>query len=87
MSTTLTIRNLEEPIKHLLRMQAASHKRSMEAEAREILTLAVTQGMPTVLATDAPITDAAHAAVAQLRGQWQGRGSTAEMMHALRSED
>ena len=38
MSTTLTIRNLEEPVKHLLRIQAANHKRSMEAEARDILT-------------------------------------------------
>lgn len=44
MSTTLTIRNLAEPVKQKLRMQAASHGRSMEAEAREILTQAVTMG-------------------------------------------
>ena len=41
MSTTLTIRNLEEPVKQKLRMRAASHGRSMEAEARDILTSAI----------------------------------------------
>ena len=44
MSTTLTIRNLEESVKQKLRMQAASHGRSMEAEVREILTRAMTGG-------------------------------------------
>ena len=39
MSTTLTIRNLEERVKQKLRVQAASNGRSMEAEARAILTL------------------------------------------------
>lgn len=37
MSTTLTIRNLDEGVKQKLRLRAASHQRSMEAEAREIL--------------------------------------------------
>ena len=41
MSTTLTIRNLAEPVKQKLQMQAASHGRSMEAEARAILSDAV----------------------------------------------
>ena len=41
MSTTLTIRNLPQTVKHKLRMHAASHGRSMEAEARDILTRAV----------------------------------------------
>jgi plasmid stability protein len=41
MSTTLTIRNLAAPIKQKLRIQAARHGRSMEAEAREILTSGV----------------------------------------------
>ncbi len=41
MSTTLTIRNLPQPVKQKLRLSAASHGRSMEAEAREILARAV----------------------------------------------
>lgn len=87
MNTTLTIRNLEEPVKHLLRMQAASHKRSMEAEAREILTRAVTQSASNQLNAQGLISDAAKNAVASVRGLWQGRGSTDEMMRELRGED
>ena len=41
MSTTLTIRNLDEGVKQKLRLRAASHQRSMEAEAREILAAAL----------------------------------------------
>jgi plasmid stability protein len=41
MSTTLTIRNLTEPVKQKLRLRAASNGRSMEAEARETLSAAV----------------------------------------------
>lgn len=41
MSTTLTIRNLDEGVKQKLRLRAASHQRSMEAEAREILAVAL----------------------------------------------
>lgn len=87
MSTTLTIRNLEEPVKHLLRMQAASHKRSMEAEAREILTLAVTRNAASQPGATGPVSDAARNAVTSVRGMWQGRGSTDEMMRVLRGED
>ncbi|TXT41372.1 MAG: hypothetical protein FD135_332 [Comamonadaceae bacterium] len=87
MNTTLTIRNLEEPVKHLLRMQAASHKRSMEAEAREILTRAVTQSAAHQVNAQGLISDAAKNAVASVRGLWQGRGSTDEMMRELRGED
>lgn len=38
---TLTIRNLPEGIRRALKLRAAQHNRSMEAEAREILTGAV----------------------------------------------
>lgn len=41
MDTTFTIRNLDEGVKQKLRLRAASHQRSMEAEAREILAAAV----------------------------------------------
>jgi plasmid stability protein len=39
---TLTIRQLDEKTKAKLRVQAAHHGRSMEAEAREILRSALT---------------------------------------------
>ena len=38
---SLTIRNLEEPIKALLRIRAAHHGHSMEEEVRQILRTAV----------------------------------------------
>ncbi len=38
---SLTIRNLEEPIKELLRIRAAHHGHSMEEEVRQILRAAV----------------------------------------------
>lgn len=34
---TLTIRNLDDPLKRLLRLRAASQNRSMEEEVRQIL--------------------------------------------------
>lgn len=39
--TAITIRKLPEDLKQRLRMRAAAHGRSMEAEAREILILAL----------------------------------------------
>ena len=38
---TLTIRNLEDPLKRLLRLRAAAGNRSMEEEARQILRAAL----------------------------------------------
>jgi plasmid stability protein len=37
----ITIRNLDDELKHRLQLRAASHGRSMEAEVREILVHAV----------------------------------------------
>ncbi|MBK9348202.1 MAG: hypothetical protein IPN06_18235 [Burkholderiales bacterium] len=88
MSTTLTIRNLEEPVKHLLRIQAARHKRSMEAEARDILTRAVTQmDAPGQTPTTDTVNAAAMQALNAIRGKWQGRGTTDAAMRELRDED
>lgn len=36
--TTLTVRNLDDRLKHLLRLRAAENGRSMEAEVRQILS-------------------------------------------------
>ena len=43
---TLTIRDLDEGLKHSLRLRAAGHRRSMEEEVRQILR-AVLQPEPT----------------------------------------
>lgn len=40
---SITIRNLDEPLKAKLRVQAAVHGRSMEDEARDILRNALNQ--------------------------------------------
>lgn len=90
MSTTLTIRNLDEPVKQKLRVQAASHGRSMEAEARMILTLAMQDKAPdTATPPPAMAPDPALPAspFAHLRGIWKGRGTTDELMQATRGED
>ena len=86
MSTTLTIRNLEEPVKQKLRMQAASHGRSMEAEAREILTKAVTTpASGEVLATE-PSREGMKSVCESVRGIWKGRMTTDELMSLTREE-
>ena len=87
MSTTLTIRNLEEPVKQKLRMQAASHGRSMEAEAREILTLAVNRADTAYSLAATSEQERMKRACESVRGIWKGRGSTDEMMKELRGED
>ena len=38
---SITVRNLDDEVKHKLRIRAAEHGCSMEAEAREIITKAV----------------------------------------------
>ncbi len=43
---TLTIRNLEDPLKSRLRLRAAARNRSMEEEARQILRLALNESEP-----------------------------------------
>jgi plasmid stability protein len=86
MSTTLTIRNLDEGVKLKLRMRAASHQRSMEAEARDILTretLIQNQARRGVVPTNRGGRDSACAAV---RGAWKGRVSTDEVMTITRGD-
>lgn len=43
MSTAITIRKLPDEAKQKLRMRAAAHGRSMEAEARDLLVAALNQ--------------------------------------------
>jgi antitoxin FitA len=42
----LSIRDLDDAVKEKLRLRAARHGRSMEAEVRDILTAAVTEDAP-----------------------------------------
>jgi plasmid stability protein len=48
---TLTIRNLPDAVRDKLRIRAAENRRSMEAEARDLLTSAVS-ARPSSMATD-----------------------------------
>ena len=81
MSTTLTIRNLNETVKQKLRLQAAGNQRSMEAEAREILTRAVSE---TILKET---TNERRTRLQGIAGIWKNRGSTDELMQMTRGED
>lgn len=46
MSGTLTIRKIDDGIKHALKLQAHLHNRSMEEEARYIIAAALTKAHP-----------------------------------------
>ena len=87
MSTTLTIRNLDETVKQKLRMQAARNQRSMEAEARELLARGLEQGEPLgPPRTAGEMKERLEA----LRGIWKERSkgrSTDEIMKELRGDD
>lgn len=82
MSTTLTIRNLDQTVKHKLRLQAALHQRSMEAEARDILARSLARP---------PLTESADAAsdgrFDHLVGIWKKGLSTDELMKLTRGDD
>jgi plasmid stability protein len=61
---SITIRNLDEGLKHRLRVRAAQHRRSMEEEAREILRRALARQRP----TPANLAEAIHERFASLGG-------------------
>ena len=86
MSTTLTIRNLAAPVKQRLRVFAASHGRSMEAEAREILTMALEDAhmAPPELVSEM------RKRLSAVRGTWKkhsGGKSTGAIMRELRGDE
>ncbi|WP_367874413.1 plasmid stabilization protein [Luteolibacter sp. Populi] len=85
MSTTLTIRNLAEPVKQKLRLRAARNGRSMEAEAREILSMAVRE---TIEPPRTP--EEMRERLDAITGIWKDRAngkSTDELMKELRGDD
>ena len=84
MSTTLTIRNLDDAVKQKLRLRAASHRTSMEAEAREILRQALEQE------NDLPpprTPEELRRLLQGVRGRWKARGTSDELMALTRGED
>ncbi len=87
MSTTLTIRNLDESVKQKLRLRAAQHQTSMEAEARAILTQAV-ENPEAVLSPRTA--EEMWERLALVRGLWKDRArgrTTDEIMTELRGDD
>jgi plasmid stability protein len=64
---TLTIRNLDEKVKRRLQVRAALNGRSMEAEARAILT-ALVEDVPKTPALDENLGTAIHKLFAPLGG-------------------
>lgn len=90
MSTTLTIRNLDQTVKHKLRQQAALHHRSMEAEAREILARGVEKAsVPEPEKAETP-QERMRKALDSVTGIWKDRTggkSTDEIMKELRGDD
>jgi len=84
MSTTLTIRNIDESVKKKLRLRAAGHGISMEAEARAILAHAVSQ--PERL-TPPRTKEEMMERLAEVRGIWKDQGTTDELMALTRGEE
>jgi antitoxin FitA len=80
---TLTVRNLDEDVVRRLRIRAAEHGRSAEAEHREILRLALT-------GDDDREADRQRVAerLAEFRRRTAGRGSpsAAQLLHEAREE-
>lgn len=84
MGMTLTITNVEEIVAQKLRTRAASCGRTVEAEARAILSEAVATAPRSTLTESGKIP----ANVCDpVRGLWIGRGSTDELMRTTRGED
>jgi len=88
MGNTLTVRNLDEAVKQRLRLQAARHGRSMEAEARDILARNVMgkgdslQAVPSITVDAEP----GKGKFDHLVGIWKGRMTTDEVMQITRGE-
>jgi plasmid stability protein len=88
-STTLTIQDLDEEVEQKLRQQAASHQRSIEAEAREILRTSLESAPPKTanqLLSLAERRARIESAVGIWKDQMDGK-TTDEIMRELRGDD
>lgn len=89
MRTTLTIRNLDETVKQRLRIRAAYNKRSMEAEAREILATCLADGQGPLVDKETAMAERMkriESVVGTWKGQLNGK-TTDEIMQELRGDD
>jgi plasmid stability protein len=86
MSTTLTIRNLNEDVKQLLRVRAATHGRAMEAEARDILTKAVMGGAGNSEQPPKAPRLTVKSVCGGVRGTWKGRLSSDKILDLTRGD-
>ncbi len=92
MDTTLTIHDLDEHLWQALRLRAVRNGRSIEAEAKDILTSTLSNLMTDA---DSPVVSVARSAKASSNkgkfdhviGIWKGRGTTDEVMRETRGED
>ena len=88
MKTTLTIRNLNETVKQKLRIRAARHQTSMEAEVRSILTRAVDEPDAVEASSDpAALMAERRRRIEAVVGVWKDRGTTDDLMALTRGED
>lgn len=88
MSTTLTIRNLDEEVKRKLRLRAASHQTSMEAEARAILAASLAEEPETIAPPRTP--EEMRERLKAVTGIWKDRmegKTTEEWMREMRGDD
>jgi len=77
MASTMTIRNLQDSLKQKLRVRAALHGRSMEAEVREILAQS--------LGDEATLTPQT-GRFSHLVGVWKDRLTTDQVLSVTRGE-
>lgn len=84
MATTITIRNLDDQVKQRLRVIAAQHGKSMEAEARDILTRAAFASAPE---PEQGATPQGEAYRSPARGKWKHLGITTDAIMALTREE
>ncbi len=84
MSTTITIRNLDDQVKLRLRVIAAQHGKSMEAEARDILTRATFANTPD---PEAESLAQGEGYRSPARGKWKNLGITTDAIMALTREE
>jgi plasmid stability protein len=73
---TILIRNFDDKLKQRLRVRAAEHGRSMEAEARDILVHGVS----------ASTSGKERSAAGSIRGRWAGRFQTDEILKMTRGD-
>jgi len=75
-----------KPWEQKLRLLAANHGRTIQAEAREILARSVAEENPANPQSGSP-QERMRQTLDSLSGIWKGRGNTDAMMRELRGED